>query len=80
MLPAVPILPDVVSRRGRLQMRCADAHPVGCSAEQDGDTFDELVAWAQDHGATAHGFTPAWYTPRRIAAMAASVTLSAPQR
>jgi hypothetical protein len=31
----------------------------------------ELVEIAREHGARAHGFTPAWYSQRRLASMAA---------
>ena len=75
MSSAVPELPVADSQRGRLQVRCADVHPIRCPVEVFGDTFDELTARASQHGAIAHGFTPSWYTARRIAAMTASATL-----
>jgi hypothetical protein len=36
----------------------------------------ELVEVAREHGTRAHGFTPAWYSQRRLAAMAAVVARS----
>jgi len=31
----------------------------------------ELVEIACEHGARVHGFTPAWYSPKRLATIAA---------
>ena len=36
----------------------------------------DLVEIAREHGARAHGFTGAWYSEQRLAAMAAVVAQS----
>ena len=53
----------------QVNLRCADVHPVRCDAKWVGPNANDLVARAVEHGAAAHGFTPAWYTPNRIAAI-----------
>lgn len=58
----------------RLRLRCDDAHPVPCDVAWSGSTAAELVAVASAHGADAHGFTPAWYSLTRVAAMTVAVT------
>jgi hypothetical protein len=40
---------------------CADVHPVLCRAILRGDTIDDVINVATRHGASAHGFTPAYY-------------------
>ena len=40
---------------------CADVHPVLCRAILRGDTIDDVIDVAMRHGASAHGFTPAYY-------------------
>jgi hypothetical protein len=57
----------------QFRLRCADVHPVGCDVELVSSRRDDLVSRACSHGASAHGFTPAWYSPRRVAAIAAEV-------
>jgi hypothetical protein len=54
-------------------LRCADAHPVRCGEEWHSSSPDQLVATATAHGTSAHGFTPAWYSPQRIAAIMRAV-------
>lgn len=34
----------------------------------------DLVEVAREHGARVHGFTPAWYSEKRLASMAAVVS------
>jgi hypothetical protein len=58
-----------------LELSCATAHSVPCSAVLAADDLSRLFAIVADHGARAHGFTSAWYTPQRRAAMAQGVTL-----
>jgi hypothetical protein len=58
----------------RFELRCADVHPVRCDEALRSSSPRELVARACAHGASAHGFTPAWYSPERVAAMAGAVT------
>jgi hypothetical protein len=48
-------------------------HPVGCDVELVSSSRDDLVYRVCSHGASAHGFTPAWYRPARLAAIAAEV-------
>jgi predicted small metal-binding protein len=55
------------------RLRCADAHPVGCGVELVSSSRDEVVFRTRSHGASAHGFTPAWYSTGRLAAIAAKV-------
>jgi hypothetical protein len=57
----------------QFRLRCADAHPVGCDVELVSSSRDDVVSRACSHGARAHGFTPAWYSPGRLAAIAAEV-------
>jgi hypothetical protein len=75
--PAVPA--TVPDRRGvapGLELRCSEVHPVQCDVALRGSSPDDLTARACDHGASAHGFTPVWYTRHRIAAIAAAATAS----
>ena len=57
----------------QFRLRCADVHPVGCDVELVSSSRDDVVSRACSHGASAHGFTPAWYSTRRLAAIAADV-------
>jgi hypothetical protein len=57
----------------QFRLRCADVHPVGCDVELVSSRRDDLVSRACSHGASAHGFTPAWYSGGRLAAIAAEV-------
>ena len=57
----------------QFRLRCADVHPVGCDVELVSSSRDDLVSRACSHGASAHGFTPVWYRPARLAAIAAEV-------
>jgi len=40
---------------------CADVHPVLCRAILRGDTINDVINVAMRHGASSHGFTPAYY-------------------
>ena len=60
---------EEVRSSSQVNLRCADVHPVRCDTEWVGPNANDLVARAVEHGAAAHGFTPAWYTPNRIAAI-----------
>ena len=55
-------------------LRCDAVHPVRCDEELRSATRQGVVALACEHGAHEHGFTRGWYNPRRLAAMADSVT------
>ena len=57
-----------------LELRCSDVHPVTCDVRLR--SFDplDLRRLACEHGARAHGFTPAWYSAERIAAIAAATS------
>jgi predicted small metal-binding protein len=59
--------------QAEFRLRCADAHPVGCDVELVSSSRDDVVSRTCSHGASAHGFTPVWYSPRRLAAIAAKV-------
>jgi predicted small metal-binding protein len=56
------------------ELRCAGVHAVRCGVALRGSSRKEVVELARAHGASAHGFTPAWYSSRRVAAMTAAVT------
>ncbi len=58
----------------RFELRCAEVHPVRCDVTWASANPMELVSAARDHGAAAHGFTPAWYTAARVAAMSGAVS------
>lgn len=62
--PGVATLPPA-----QLEVRCDALHPVPCDAELRGDDAEQLLRAACEHGAWAHGFTRAWYTPERVEAM-----------
>ena len=65
--------PGRFTTREQFRLRCADAHPVGCDVELVSSSRDDVVSRACAHGASAHGFTPVWYSPGRLAAIAAEV-------
>ncbi len=52
------------------EVGCAELHPVRCDVRLRGADLESLVSVACEHGADAHGFTPAWYSSRAFAAMA----------
>jgi hypothetical protein len=54
-----------------LELRCSDVHPHGCSEILCARSPSALVDLACEHGSRVHGFTPAWYSPSRLAVMAA---------
>jgi hypothetical protein len=58
------------------ELCCADVHPQGCAEVLHARRSGDLVEVAREHGARAHGFTPAWYSQRRLAFMAAVVARS----
>ena len=64
-----------VATRG-VVLCCADLHPHGCAEMLYARDSGDLVEIAREHGALAHGFTGAWYSEQRLAAMAAVVAQS----
>jgi hypothetical protein len=56
------------------ELRCADAHLVGCAAVLGAESAGDVVALAHEHGARLRGFTTVWYDPQRLAVIAAAVT------
>ena len=60
--------------RQRFELRCAEIHAVGCNAMLRAASSRGVVALACEHGALAHGFTGVWYSPKRLAVIAAAVT------
>jgi hypothetical protein len=58
----------------RLGLRCADVHDVACDASWTSSNPDDLVYLARCHGPVAHGITPDWYSPERLAMIRAEVT------
>ena len=67
-------VPSRVSFPHMFELRCAELHPVRCDVQLSAPHLEGLVILAREHGASAHGFTPAWYSSRRLAAMAKVVT------
>jgi len=53
------------------ELCCADVHPQGCDEILYARNASDLVEIACEHGARAHGFTPAWYREPQLASMAA---------
>ena len=78
---AVPDLPAVeafvgTERRpapGCYRLRCAEVHPVHCDVALESSSTADVVACICAHGASAHGYTPVWYSPSRLASMEAAV-------
>jgi hypothetical protein len=56
------------------ELRCADAHLVGCAAVLRAESAGDVVALARDHVARLPGLTAGWYGPQRLAVVAAAVT------
>ncbi len=56
------------------ELACSAVHPVRCGVLLTSLDRDDLIELTCEHGAQAHGFTPAWYGPRRLIEMAAMVT------
>ena len=73
---AMPRLPEHEPSPRNFALRCADVHPVNCDVTWHSSDPEELILDASEHGAAAHGFTPAWYSPARVAAIAAAVIRS----
>jgi len=72
------LIPHTLQRVSPLgiEVSCERLHPFGCAEVLRASSPDELVAIAMEHGAYAHGFTPAWYTAKQQEAMAATVARS----
>jgi hypothetical protein len=66
--------PSRVSFPHMFELRCAELHSVRCDVRLSAPDLEGLVILAREHGASAHGFTPAWYSSGRLAAMAEVVT------
>ena len=68
--------PPALKERGRpgFEVRCADVHPVGCEEALRARSAHDVVALACEHGGLVHGFTPVWYSSKRLASIAAAVT------
>jgi len=49
------------------ELRCGDVHPVRCNVAIRAMSREEVTSRMRAHGAIAHGFTPGWYHPARIA-------------
>jgi hypothetical protein len=56
------------------ELRCADVYPVRCDEVLSSASRDELLARTRAHGAGTHGFTAAWHSAGRLAAMAEAVS------
>jgi predicted small metal-binding protein len=76
-----PDLPDVAAfarterepAPGCFRLRCAEVHPVHCDVALEASSTAEVVASICAHGASAHGYTPVWYSPSRLASIAAAI-------
>jgi hypothetical protein len=53
------------------EMGCECFHPTRCAQSLCADSVSRMVDAAIAHGALAHGFTPAFYSREKRAAMAA---------
>ena len=60
-----------------LEVRCEDVHPVRCDVAFRASGDQALTDRVRAHGASAHGFTPVWYSRERIAAITEACTTSA---
>jgi hypothetical protein len=58
----------------RLELRCHDVHPLACAEVWRSSDAEQLIDSARAHGASAHGFTPVWYSRERVAAMTGAIT------
>jgi hypothetical protein len=56
------------------EIRCADVHPVRCNVALRAPTSKALTDCVCAHGASAHGFTPTWYSRDRLAAISEACT------
>jgi hypothetical protein len=63
-----------VSLPHNFELRCDDVQPVRCDIQFRAASPERVLALACEHGAQAHCYTPAWYSPRRLAAMAEIVS------
>lgn len=70
------MIPEVLQTR---EVRCEDVHPVRCNAALRGSSNQSVTDRVCAHGAIAHGFTPVWYSPARIAAISEACARSIPQ-
>jgi predicted small metal-binding protein len=52
------------------EVRCSEVHPVRCNEALRASSLEALTDRVRAHGASVHGFTPAWYSRERIAAIA----------
>ena len=52
------------------EVRCADVHPVQCKVALRASSNAALTDCVRAHGASVHGFTPAWYSQERMAGIA----------
>ncbi|UGS37604.1 hypothetical protein DSM104329_04021 [Capillimicrobium parvum] len=50
-------------------MSCSTVQPVPCGMQVRANTRRDVLALLQEHGAAAHGYTPAWYSAARLAKM-----------
>ena len=57
----------------RFEVSCAAVHPMRCDVRLSATSAEHVLAQAREHGESAHGYTGAWYTTERRAAMATLV-------
>jgi len=70
-LPDADASRDLAVATQDFELACADVHPQGCAAILHARDSGDLVEIAREHGSRVHGFTPAWYSPQRLAIIAA---------
>ena len=63
----------IASFADRFELSCAGVHAVRCGVALREASREAVVELARAHGASAHGFTPAWYSPGRLAALMGDV-------
>ncbi len=56
------------------ELSCAEVHPLRCDFQARSTTPANVVDQTRWHGQAAHGFTGAWYGPKRLASMSGLVT------
>ena len=56
------------------ELSCAEVHLLRCAFQARSSTPATVVDLTREHGEAAHGFTGAWYSPKRLVSMSELVT------
>lgn len=51
-------------------LRCAQVFSPRCDVQLRSASVESVLILAREHGASAHGYTPAWFSAERLASMA----------